>query len=144
MAGRAHLPSRGTLPEPPPFAGDEDGLVPVPLLTMDPSGEGSARPELRREVPVYSRSAPRSASGSSARHVTVEIARAPAEALPPAETVAGLVEQAVDALLRRDHRAALEAYQRALALAPDNRTIGANVERLHSLLHARAADGAKD
>lgn len=54
---------------------------------------------------------------------------------PPAD-LSELLERGVEAVLRKDHSAALRAYRAAYELAPTDPTVAANVDRLEKLLHA--------
>lgn len=125
-------------PAPPAFAGD-DPFAPLPLLTMEPDDDDGAWSLLHREAPPYSRPL----SPGSEQRVTIEL---PAIALLPAATdpvsIASLLEQALDAMLRKDHHAALRIYLAAQRLAPEDRTVVANIERLQLLLR-RARDDAR-
>ena len=47
-----------------------------------------------------------------------------------------LLDQGLDAVLRKDHDAALRAYQAARELAPSDPVVAANLHRLASLLPA--------
>jgi CheY-like chemotaxis protein len=62
------------------------------------------------------------------------------EAPPPIEeshaeegTLERWLDEGVDAVLRRDFQAALEAYERAARIAPDNAQVRGNIERLKRL-----------
>lgn len=133
------------LPAPPAFAGSDGAIMPMPLLMLEGALDDLAPSMFRREPPPYSRSR----SDHDDRRVTVEVpalvdTAERSQAVDPARTVSALVEDAVDALLRKDHRAALRAYLDAHAIAPSDRTIAGNVERLRMLLQRRAdAEGAR-
>jgi CheY-like chemotaxis protein len=55
------------------------------------------------------------------------------EAIDP-DSLDALLDRGVDAVLRRDFHAALEAYERAQAIEPENPVIRGNVERLRKLV----------
>ncbi len=131
MAPRTAFVPAAPPPAPPAFAGTDDARGPLPLLTLGPDDDDDARALLQRETPAYTRTV---APGSTQR-VTVEL---PALALVPGPTetttIPALLEAALDALLRKDHHGALRSYLAARRLAPDDRTIAANIERLQLLL----------
>ncbi len=93
------------LPDPPSFAGEGTRASAIPLLTLGTIDE--ATPNLFRSVATVPR---------------------------PARSLGALIDEAIDALLRKDLEAALHAYRQAQVLAPENRTIVGNVERLTKLL----------
>ncbi|MBK6922302.1 MAG: hypothetical protein IPH07_33230 [Deltaproteobacteria bacterium] len=134
----AVLEADSPLPAPPAFAGSDGAVLPMPLLMLEGALDDLAPSMFRREPPPYTR--PR--SNRDDRRVTVEVAALVDAvearlAVDPVRAVSALVEVAVDALLRKDLRAALTAYLDAQTIAPSDRTIAGNIERLRLLLQRR-------
>lgn len=112
--------------------------MPMPLLTLEAALEDLAPSMFRREPPPYSRIH----ANHEDRRVTVEVPALvdviePSVPVDPVRAVSALVEDAVDALLRKDLPAALSAYLDAHSIVPSDRTIAGNIERLRLLLQRR-------